>query len=332
MNGGFSVHGGRLAEARARFGGSREDWLDLSTGINPVPWPGTDAVGIDWQSLPDPEDLARLERQAAASFGADPALCCAVPGSETGLRLIARMIGLPGRHLPLAYGSHADAFLQASPIASLEPAEAGRSVLVIANPNNPDGRTTPAAALLAALERQESNDGWLIVDEAFADYRRDGSLAGQVANGRRLVVLRSFGKFFGLAGVRLGFAIAPAELLGGLRRMIGEWPVSAAALAIGTAAYADGAWTAATRRDLPERAGRLDAVLLRHGLVPRGDCPLFRLVEAASAPDLFEQLAQRRILTRPFAGHPRLLRIGLPPDDAALSRLDNAVAEVIAGG
>ena len=317
-----------MAEALSRFGGAREEWLDLSTGINPVPWPGAQAVTIDWQALPDPDDLARLERQAASHFGVDPASCCAVPGSETGLRLVARILGLRGNHLPLTYSTHAEAFEHASPIASLAQAMAGPSALVVANPNNPDGRITPIEMLSAVLERQERNDGWLIVDEAFADCRPEISIAPRVANGRRLIVLRSFGKFFGLAGVRLGFVIGPGNLLDGLRQFLGEWPICAAALDFGISAYGDHEWIAATSRNLPERAALLDFVLVRHGLVPRGNCPLFRLVETINAPALFARLARRRILTRPFSSHPRLLRLGLPADHAALARLDSALAAV----
>lgn len=332
MSGAFSVHGGRLAEARARFGGDREDWLDLSTGINPIPWPDAGTISVDWHALPDPADLARLERQAASYFGVDPALCGAVPGSETGLRLIARILGLPGVHLPLTYSTHAAAFDHARPIGSTAQMPAGPTALVIANPNNPDGRIIAAERLHALLERQERENGWLIVDEAFADCRPEGSMASHVETGRRLVVLRSFGKFFGLAGVRLGFVLGPAELLCSLRNLQGEWPVCTAALTFGTAAYRDSEWIAVTRRDLPRRAARLDAVLGRHGLVPEGACPLFRLVDIDDAPALFGKLARRHILTRPFAGHPRRLRFGLPAGEAALARLDSALAKARADG
>lgn len=332
MNGEFFIHGGRLAEARAHFGGAREDWLDLSTGINPIAWPGTETTAVDWRGLPDPRDLARLEQQAADYFGVDPALCCAVPGSETGLRMIARILGLPGLHLPLTYSTHANAFERAGPIASIAQLPAGPSALVIANPNNPDGRATPVDTLLALLDRQETENGWLIVDEAFADCRPDWSIASQVTSERRLIVSRSFGKFFGLAGIRLGFVIGPAPLLGGLRRLLGEWPICSAAVAFGTRAYGDSEWIAVTRRDLPKRASDLDAALRRHGLAPKGECPLFRLVDTGDASKLFTALARRHILTRPFAEHPHLLRFGLPDGDAALARLDQALAEASVDG
>lgn len=316
MSGPHTTHGGRLGDARARFGGAAADWLDLSTGINPNAWSSADEPELDWRALPDPRELARLEQAAAAYFGADPALCLAVPGSEAGLRALARLLGLPGLHLPLSYGTYAEAFAAASN---------GPSVLVVGNPNNPDGGIMTREALLAALEQQERSSGWLIVDEAFADCTPEWSIAGEVAEDRRLIVTRSFGKFFGLAGVRLGFVLAPPALLAELRHLQGEWPVCVAALSFGLAAYADAPWIARTRAALPVAAARLDAVLTRHGLAPHGGCPLFRLAETADAHDLFAALARRHVLTRPFTGHANLLRFGLPADASALARLDAAL-------
>lgn len=316
----FVTHGGRLDEACARFGGDPGDWLDLSTGINPCPWPGAETIRPDWRALPDARALRRLEESAAAHFGTDPALCCAVPGSEAGLRALARILGLPARHVPLTYGTYAKAF------ASPPQGHTGPTALIVTNPNNPDGRLYPPGHLVSALGRQQHGGGWLIADEAFADCHPDTSVAGLVANGRNLAVTRSFGKFFGLAGVRLGFVLAPEPLLAELRRLQGDWPVCSAALAFGTEAYADPGWIAATRAGLPERAAKLDTVLTRHGLRTTGACPLFRLADTGAAADLFASLARAQILTRPFADHPRLLRFGLPADDAQLARLDAALA------
>lgn len=326
MSGPLTMHGGRLGDARARFGGEAGDWLDLSTGINPNAWVPADDLALDWRALPDPRELARLERTAAAYFGADPALCLAVPGSEAGLRALARLLGLPGLHLPLCYGTYSEAF------AAPETMNDVPSVLVVGNPNNPDGTITSRETLLATLEQQERTGGWLIVDEAFADCTPEWSIAGEVAENRRLIVTRSFGKFFGLAGVRLGFVLAPPALLAALRHLQGEWPVCAAALSFGPAAYADAAWIARTRAALPVAAAQLDAVLVRHGLPPRGDCPLFRLAEAGAAHELCAALARRHILTRPFTEHPNLLRFGLPADARALARLDAALTAVRGDG
>jgi cobalamin biosynthetic protein CobC len=332
MSGAFTHHGGRIADACARFGGAPEDWLDLSTGINPVPWQPPPALAIDWRGLPEAQALARLEARAAGHFGVAPDLCMALPGSETALRLLARVLDLPGRTPPLAYGTYRDAFVPGAALASGEDPPPRATAIVLGNPNNPDGTVLAHARALALLAHQEAHGGWLIVDEAFADCAPDASLAALVAPQRRLIVLRSFGKFFGLAGLRLGFVIAPEGVLAALRHLLGDWPVHAAALALGTVAYADRAWIADTRQALPRRAAALDRVLRRHGLSPEGACPLFRLVRTRDAGRLFATLAGRRILTRPFADHPDLLRLGLPADDAERARLDAALARGQADG
>lgn len=315
----FTGHGGRLEAARRLYGG--HDWLDLSTGINPCPWPVARAAEPDWARLPDPAAIAGLEAAAAGSFGVDPALCCAVPGSEVALRLLALLLGLPGRHVPPCYGTHAHAFPDARPATM---GQGDRAAFVIANPNNPDGRIAEPATLLAWEDRIAAAGGWLLVDEAYAETVPAISLAPQVAADRRLVVLRSFGKFFGLAGVRLGFVVAPPSVLARLRHRLGDWPVSAAAVAFGTAAYRDAAWMKEARADIDRRAAALDAVLARHGLSPRGGCPLFRLVETAEAPALFDRLARHAILTRPFAEAPHWIRFG-GPMERDLDRLDAAL-------
>jgi len=325
MTGDFTQHGGRLADACARFGGAPSAWLDLSTGINPNPWTPPPGLRIDWRRLPDPASLAALEAAAARHFGCDPALCMAVPGSEAALRLIARSIGLPGLYCPPCYGTYRAAFGEGRAWARGEALPDSATALMLGNPNNPDGRQVSREEALAALAHQERCGGWLIVDEAFADCDPQASLADLVTGERRMIVLRSFGKFFGLAGVRLGFAIAPPALIAALRRLVGEWPVHAAAIAMGTAAYGDRPWIEETRRTLAISAARLDAMLARRGLAPQGNCPLFRLIATPDAPALFERLARGHILTRPFADHPAVLRIGLPADRAALDRLERSL-------
>lgn len=319
MSAAFHWHGGRLAEARAAYGG--EDWIDLSTGINPVPWPHAGSVSVDWRSLPDPAMLAALEAAAAAHFGADPAYCCAVPGSEIGLRLVGRMLDLPAQYLVPSYRTHGEIFPAASPVDDLPPPMP--FTLLLANPNNPDGRIVPPARLRDWLDA--SGGGWLVVDEAFADSTPQTSLAPAIRDDNRLIVLRSFGKFFGLAGVRLGFVLGPREIVARIRRTLGDWPLSAAAIAIGAAAYNDRDWIARTRSDLAQRAAQLDALLAGHGLIASGDCPLFRLIRVDDAAALFDRLACRAILTRPFDYDPHWLRLGVPASAVERARLDEAL-------
>lgn len=320
-------HGGALESARRHYGGAAEQWIDLSTGISPWPWPGASAIAPDWRRLPEAGALRRLEALAAVHFGADPRHVCAVPGTEIALRLTGRLLEGPARHIAPGYRTHGEMVAGSRALPRAEPlcdAPGHDDTLIIANPHNPDGRLLPPERIGTLLSGR-GKDRWLIVDEAFADCHPQASVAGAVRDDRRLIVFRSFGKFFGLAGVRLGFVVAPTAFITALRSLIGAWPLSAAALAIGTAAYADRPWIDAARDRLAAAAAALDQRLRVHGLQPVGACPLFRLVESETAPDLFERLARAAILTRPFADRAHWLRIGLPPDEAALDRLDAAI-------
>jgi cobalamin biosynthetic protein CobC len=230
----------------------------------------------------------------------------------------------PARVVAPSYGSHAAALPDATPVAWDALAGADWRSALLANPNNPDGRRVAPEALLA-LARSRVGDAWLVIDEAFADGVAGASVLPLLRAEDRVLVFRSFGKFYGLAGVRLGFVCGPQAIVARYRERLGSWPVSSAAIELGVAAYRDIAWQDATRRDLAAAARALDDVLLRHGLIPQGDCPLFRLVETPDAPLLFELLAATGILTRPFDYAPDWLRIGLPGNADGLARLDRAL-------
>lgn len=324
-------HGGRIAAARAAFPDAQQPWIDLSTGLNPHPYP-TAGLAIDWAPLPDEAQLAALETAAAAAFGVDAACLSAVPGTEIGLRLLATL-GLPQpvRIASPAYGSYRDAWTDSLAIGAhdVEAAAAETGTIIIANPNNPDGLTRSVPELLALARRVAAAGGTLVVDEAFADAMPEASLLPHLGelDPAHLVVLRSFGKFYGLGGVRLGFVVCDAERLAQLRRRLGSWPLSSAAIAIGHAAYRDRAWADAARRRLTADAARLDGVLDRHGLAVTGDCPLFRLATVPDGVELFSRLAARGILTRPFDYAPGWLRFGLPGNESAWVRLDAALGD-----
>ncbi|MFZ5700699.1 MAG: threonine-phosphate decarboxylase [Pseudomonadota bacterium] len=328
---GFTFHGGRLAEAKGYFGAGDAPWIDLSTGINPHGWPGAGTLAVDWQALPEVGALNDLEAAAAAFFGTDPAHVCAVPGTEMALRMLGDVLPGPAIHAWPSYRTHGD-MIAGSRAVLLTDLEAEKATVILANPNNPDGRIIPPATLLDWLEARSIDGGgngsasWLVVDEAFADVSPEISLAAFVNDARRLIVFRSFGKFFGLAGVRLGFVLGPREVIAQYRRRLGSWPLSAAALAVGTAAYRDAEWISATRTGLREQAAALDAVLAKRGFRAMGACPLFRLIAVDDAAALFERLARASILTRPFDYNPRWLRIGLPANGEGLDRLGRALA------
>ena len=317
-------HGGNLAAARARYGDG--PWLDLSTGINPLPWPVSADLDIDLGPLPDPSLLAGLEAAAATHFGAAPDHVCAIPGSEMGLRLLGAVLGGRACHQVPGYRTHGAAFADSLPLSAGSPVP-GDAALLLANPSNPCGTLRDRAALETLLAERTAAGGWLIVDEAFADAHPEASIAPLVDDARKLIVFRSFGKFFGLAGLRLGFVLAPRPILARYRALLGDWPIDATALAIGTRAYRDRAWIDSTRISLADRAATFDRLLGPHGLVPEGKSPLFRLVSHPDAPTIFERLARTHILVRPFDYAPHWLRFGVPADAAALDRVDRALRD-----
>jgi len=321
-------HGGGLADACAAFGGSPGDWVDLSTGINPHAWSGASDAAIDWRRLPDPAAIGELESVAADYFGVPPANICAVPGTELALRMLRDIVSADGVHRTPCYGTHAVTIAGSRPVADRDLPEAARQgrTILFANPGNPDGRLLDHAMLHHLAATTDASGGWLVVDEAFADAAPTVSIAPATGRYSRLIVLRSFGKFFGLAGVRLGFIVAQPLVLDRFRLRLGSWPVSTAAIQIGREAYRDSAWSTAMRARLQPEADALDTILQRHGFTPRGACPLFRLIETNAAASLFERLARRLILTRPFDYEPCWLRIGLPGSAEALERLDDALS------
>jgi cobalamin biosynthetic protein CobC len=302
----FLQHGGRLLEAQARWPKAPRPWIDLSTGVNPRAFPAAPASREARGRLPHPEDLRRLEATAARVFGADPARVVATPGAEAALRLLPLLLGARDIALPgFTYASHAQAWAAAGAAVRAPDAEAEAALIV--NPNNPDGAYLAPCDVLALAERRR----WLIVDESFADATPEVSVAGEARPG--LIVLRSFGKFYGLAGLRLGFVIAAPEVTAKVRAVLGDWPVSADAIAAGTAAYADAAWATRARLRLQRDAARLDGLLTAASYRIEGGTPLFRLARTDDAAGRFAQLARHGMLVRPFSQAPDLLRFGLPP-------------------
>ncbi|MBD8617390.1 pyridoxal phosphate-dependent class II aminotransferase [Sphingomonas sp. CFBP 13728] len=315
------IHGGRIDIAAALYPDAPRPWLDLSTGINPCAWTADPLPAVDLHSLPSPTDLQTLEATAAAVFGTSADRVVALPGSEVGLRLLSQLdLPTPVRFVTPSYATHADAIRGAIPIARAGIDTVDDGTLLLANPNNPDGLVDAPDRLVAVARKGV----WLVVDEAFADVAPNTSIVPLLSRDDRAIVFRSFGKFFGLPGIRLGFMIAPPLQAAQMRRQLGSWPVSAHAVAYGIAAYRDTDWIAQARRLILDRAARLDALLSDHGLRASGGCALFRLIDTDDAEVLFVRLARAGILTRTFDHSPRWLRMGVPGDEAAFERLGRA--------
>jgi cobalamin biosynthetic protein CobC len=318
-------HGGDLDRAKARFG--HGDWLDLSTGINRRPYPCPDIPSAAWRSLPTHDDIAGLESAAAQAYGTR-AEVVALAGAQAAIQLLPRLF--PADRVAIlmpSYNEYAAAFAaqgwRVEAAADLE-AMAGAHVAVVVNPNNPDGRRWWPEAL-AKLAAQV---GWLVVDESFADAEERLSLAPSLdAFGERVVVLRSFGKFYGLGGLRLGFALSGPETAARLRTLAGPWAVSGPAISVGRAALSDTTWRARTAERLVEEARQLASLLRdRAGWETVGKTSLFVTVETGDALGAQTRLARGRIWTRAFPYSAGWLRVGLPGEASEWTRLEAALA------
>jgi cobalamin biosynthetic protein CobC len=324
-------HGGDLSAARRLFPGAPEPFIDLSTGINPYPYPLPHLPPALFERLPQADALATLIDKAAKAYGApSPACVAAAPGTQSLLPPVAALKP-PGQAAILGptYAEHARTATLAGHrvVEARELDELGDADLaIVVNPNNPDGRLLAVADLLSLAERLGRRAGFLVVDEAFMDVAPlQTSLTQDIRRGN-IVVLRSFGKFFGLAGVRLGFAIAEEDIAERLRVSLGPWAVSGPAIAIGEVALADNAWIESTRLHLAQAAQRLDQLLAGAGLEVVGGTSLFRLVQMPAAAALYQKLGRAGILVRCFAENPTWLRFGLPGNEEAWQRLANTLA------
>ncbi|MDD2055861.1 threonine-phosphate decarboxylase CobD [Pseudomonas sp. GD03860] len=318
-------HGGRLQRAIQHYGIAREDWLDLSSGIAPWAFAIPEIALCAWARLPETDD--GLEQAAAAYYGAAPVL--PVAGSQAAIQALPqlRAPGTVGVLSP-CYAEHAEGWRRAGhrllelQEAHIEEALDTLDVLVVVNPNNPTGRRLPAEQLLAWHARLARRGGWLLVDEAFMDNTPQHSI-GAHAGRPGLIVLRSFGKFFGLAGVRLGFVLAEQPLLLRLADLLGPWTVSGPTRILGQTCLLDSAAHQQQITRCAEASQRLARVMSAAGFAPTGGCDLFQYRVTEQAARLHEFMARRGILLRLFAA-PASLRFGLPASDADFQRLAQA--------
>jgi cobalamin biosynthesis protein CobC len=320
-------HGGRLLRAARTYGIAPADWLDLSTGISPFAWPVPAIPAAAWMRLPDDED--GLVEIARTYYGAPQLL--PVAGSQAAIQMLPllRPVSRVGVIAP-GYNEHAHAWRRAGHqvvefaadklLARVDEVD----VIVLIHPNNPGGDRFDPAVLLACHARLTAHGGWLIVDEAFMDATPDDSLCAHAAS-EGLIVLRSVGKFFGMAGARAGFVCASASLLDATREQLGPWTISGPTRYALRHALADVAWHAQARVRLHACSERLAQLLTKHDIVPTAGCALFQWWRSDRAKDVHRALAVQGVLTR-FFDQPYSLRFGLPEDDAAFERLEAALA------
>lgn len=320
-------HGGGLAAAASLYGGRIEDWLDLSTGINPCPPVLPEIPMRAWHRLPDREREMAARQAARRYYTTGERLPLPVPGTQSVIQLLPRLVDPACRVAVLSptYGEYGRAFtlagLPVDGISDLGGIRSDHRLVVVVNPNNPDGRLVARDSLLSLAADLAQRGGLLVVDEAFADTAPDQSVAG--VESPNLIVFRSFGKFFGLAGIRLGFVIADESIVGRFAEWLGPWAVSGPALVL--AEHLMHSDVVLIRDQIRQRSQALCEVLSIAGLSVRGGAELFQLVEDAHAGELHRHLCSQHILTRRFDYRPDWLRFGLAPDAAADVRLLEAL-------
>ena len=323
-------HGGNINLAQSRFPHAPRPWLDLSTGINPVSYPVGDISPHAWSRLPEPAELAALEAAARTAYGATgPAGIVAAPGTQSLIQWLpkvfpARRVGILG----FTYAEHETCWRAAgaevvtvTELSDLAAFDLG----VVVNPNNPDGRILAPDRLGEVARSMARRHGMLIVDEAFMDALGPCESLVPVLPDAGAIVLRSFGKIYGLAGLRLGFAVVPPSFAKPLLQAIGPWAVSGPAIEIGRRALLDADWLADTRARLRRDASRLDRLLQAAGFEIAGGTPLFRLASQRNAAGWFRHFYEAGILTRPFRAKPEWLRFGIPHAPADWERLEAAL-------
>lgn len=318
-------HGGHIVQAAQRYGIPIEHWLDLSTGINPIGWPIPTPPADIWRRLPESEDGLI----AAASTYYCTSHLLAVAGSQAAIQILPSLratsrVGV----LHPSYSEHAHAWRKQHQVVALNTCDIDAAldtldVLLLCNPNNPSAQRITPDTLRAWHARLAARGGWLVVDEAFVDAEPLLSII-QHAGEPGLIILRSLGKFFGLAGARVGFVAAWPALLAQIQDQLGPWTISGPARWVAQGALQDQVWQAHARAHLPVASARLASLLTQHGLAPDGGTALFQWICTTRAAALHDALARQGILTRLWQ-EPASLRFGLPGVEEEWMRLKTAL-------
>lgn len=327
------LHGGELVKAAREYGIEPFKWLDLSTGINPNGYAIKDLPQSCFHRLPDPTDVMELEAVAREAYGvpADVGLIAA-PGSEALIQALPQIFQKTNvAILSPTFSSHEASWQryghsvrQISHINDLQ----DETVVVVVNPNNPDGSLIKPKMFKKVSQQLKERGGVLVIDEAFADCNPEISFVPRHDNGS-VIVLRSVGKFYGLAGIRLGFAVGPNRYLQRLKGLMGDWAVSGPAIEIGRNALGDKDWKAKTFQLLEIQSAMHKEVFQRLEVKVVGGTSLFNLIEVSDARTLHHQLAKRAIWTRRFDYNPQWLRIGLCKSQSELKQFEGILRDAL---
>jgi len=334
-------HGGNITDAAAAYGIDLSEMIDLSTGISPRSYPvdSTMVSARDWRHLPQSADEINLIKAMRDAWGIDSAADIALaPGSSLLISLAARLRDHTEVMIPdPVYSEHEKAWGEAGHRIQFYAAGTcpvltdAAGVVIAVQPGNPMGDILPPEAWHGLIDDLARRDGLLIMDEAFIDLMPHHTIVG-MAGRKGLLILRSFGKFYGLAGLRLGAAVGHGDDIALLRRLLGPWSVSTPALRVGAMAIADQDWADGQRQWLREQMSALRQVLTKAGMIDRGGTDLYALMdvekmELENASGLHHHLAKQGIWTRIFDHHPRWMRFGLPANAEERQRLEQALVD-----
>ncbi|MEM9210733.1 MAG: aminotransferase class I/II-fold pyridoxal phosphate-dependent enzyme [Pseudomonadota bacterium] len=307
-------HGGGIDAAIEVYGGDRQSWVDLSTGINPVPYPFSIPEQMSWTDLPDLDAVTRTEMAVRAHWNIpDRAQLCLVPGLSIAIAQLPHII--EGQRVSVVEPTYNE-YRASFEAAGWRVSSSNSDVHIVVSPNNPTGTWAEASLV--------TRSGILILDESFADTVPDRSLSEHAEN-PGVLILKGIGKFWGLAGLRFGAVFGDAELVSRLKLRLGPWAVSGPALEIARQALSDISWATTTRQSLSRKAGRLDDLMAPLKMGPARGTSLFRLYSVADAVALQHALASDHIWTRTFPNNEHLIRLGIPRDDASFARVSDAV-------
>ena len=325
-------HGGNKTAAARAYGVEPSEMIDLSTGISPRPYPldlGAFELS-DLIELPQAEDAEHLTQVMTSSWHIpDSAKLALASGSGAIISLMPHLYQGDKRHVYCpepVYSEHVIAWQNAGytiityDAGAIPDVDWGRAAAILAvQPGNPMGHIAPPSDWLALMSDAAAHNVMVIFDEAFIDLAPQLSLIPHMGQ-KGQIVIRSFGKFYGLAGVRLGAAIGHPDDITALYHLMGPWAVSTMALRFGAAAIADHAWADDQRRWLSDRMTFLKEGLAARNVTIVGGTDLYLLIDVADAARLQDDLARQGFWTRIFDSNPRWMRLGLAHDDAIMAR------------
>jgi threonine-phosphate decarboxylase len=314
------THGGDIYRAAEELGVDVAGIVDFSASINPLGVPeGVRTAVMEHLSAvagyPDP-DARKLRRRIAGREGVEPESIVCGNGSTELIHLVVRALR-PRRVLVPAptFGEYerACAMLGAERVVHyrleredgfrIDPerfisAMAGCDMAFLCNPNNPTGGLVGLDGMLEIAQGARGAGCTLVVDEAFIDFCAHASVVREAERNPRLIVLRSFTKFYALSGLRIGYMVLSRNHLERVREAKEPWTVNIPAQAAAFAALDDRAYEEETLRVISEEKARLEEGFDRLGIARFPSAANYYLLSFRKARHVHDCLRRGGILTR----------------------------------